>query len=177
MKEICASCAICDFMPPQKQLRQLYFQDEGAPVLILDDASEDSTEALRVARLLLGDNMTFTYTTTIRCTQKIHRVKPDRYDNALQHCAVWTHLLTGDRLVILATQHGLKQMRIGHEMKEGSMSKSIKWGLTLCIPPLSSMTAQDIQHYAAQTHRLLVTAGLVTKVTAGPKNEPKLLEK
>jgi len=166
MKGICATCSICDFMPPQKRLRQLSFQDEGAPVLILDDTNGNSTEALRVAKLLLGDDVPFTYTTTVRCVQKIHQVSSDALDKALQRCAVWTHLLTDNRSVILATQHGLQQMRVGREVKAGGMFKSVKWGLVLCVPPLHSMTNQDIQHYSTLAHRMLVTAGLAAKVAA-----------
>lgn len=163
MKDICAACSICDFMPPQKRLRQLSFQDEGAPILILDDTNGNPTEALRVAKLLVGEGIPFTYTTTIRCTQKIHQVSVESYGKALQHCAVWTHLLTDNRMAILATEHGLQQMRVNQGIKAGGIFKSTKWGLVLCIPPLHSMTNQEIQHYTTLTHRVLATTGLLAK--------------
>ena len=166
MKGICAACSICSDMPPQKRSRQLYFQDEGAPILVLDDSNGDSTEALRVAKLLLGEDTPFTYTTTVRCTQRIAQARPEALDIARRHCAVWTHLLTDNRMVILATQAGLRQMSITKDIKQGSTVKSVKWGLVLCIPPLYTMKAEDIKHYTAHVRRVLLTAGLIAKAVA-----------
>lgn len=164
MLNLCAECNVCsDFMPEQKTPRTSKVDFGCDPVvLVIDDASNyaDYPQAIDVARILVGD-VDFTYTTTIRCNHYPTDLKATERSTATARCAVWTHGLLENRMVILSTQRGMNQMKIETFRVPGDMFRNSKLGLLLCISPLLEMNETAIKHYKVKTQRLLREAKLV----------------
>lgn len=164
MKNLCAQCNVCEFVPEYVNRPVMYVQkddDNPPPILVLDDMlhSMGYGEALLYAHDLFGPRIAdFTYSTTMRC---VYNAEDEDRDIATARCAVWTHSLLENRLVTLATLRGLQQMGI-KDRKEGDAFRSSKYGLVLCIPPLWKMTTSyDFALIKTKTQRLLKEANLL----------------
>jgi hypothetical protein len=168
MKDICAQCAACSFMPEQKRERILsYYSDsreESPLVLVIDsDAGENETKArgMDTAQKIVAGTP-FSYTTTIRCEDWADKISDENVNAALSHCSVWTNFLASDRSVILATPNAMQQLHLPQKYQEpGVLFKSKRLGLMLCIMPLWIATEREIKEYQTKTARLLKGAGIL----------------
>jgi hypothetical protein len=170
MKDICAQCTACSFMPEQKRSRILSypnplapFSEEGSLVLIVDSNVGDSVTlsvGLRNAARIVGE-IPFTYTTAIRCEEWSSVLVPSQIEAALSHCSVWTNFLASERSVILATPDAMQQLHLPTKYHEpGVLFQSKRLGLMLCIMPLWIATEKEIKEYQTKTSRLFKKAGL-----------------
>lgn len=157
MNSLCSTCNICSFMPEQKTLRMSHLEEEGEKpvILVIDDEfkQSDYSNAIDVAMEILGEQK-FTYTTTIRCSFDPSALSFDQFNTAVQRCSVWTHHLLNDRLIILATKLGVKQMKLPKTVDEGDMFKS-PLGYVLVIPALYKMKPEVVSIYKNKALRLL----------------------
>lgn len=166
MRKLCAKCNICDFMPEQYIDKELFWwwgmrdeenQDNAeAPVLFIDDCSDkrDIIHALNVARdLVKGED--FIYTTTIRCDYMPGDLILPNFIKAAQRCAVWTHQLLDNRLLIVSTIMGLTQIQAGEDKKVGDIWRNTRLGVILCTPSLLAIPPAAIESYQSKIERVL----------------------
>lgn len=157
MISLCSTCNICSFMPEQKTLRMSHLEEEGEKpvILVIDDEFKQSnySDAVDVAMEILGEQK-FTYTTTIRCNFTPGELTAQQVDTATQRCSVWTHHLLNDRLIILSTITGVKQMKLPKVVGEGDMFRS-PLGYVLVIPALGDMKPEVVSIYKNKALRLL----------------------
>jgi hypothetical protein len=150
---------------PKQIIPRILYQDskpdlvERPKILVIDD-NPYSYSVTGVIDYVLDGNE-YIYTNSIRCHFDVGRVLEDDQEIAIARCAVWTNALLADRLVILSTVNGLKQMKIDPDKKPGDMFRSKKLGLILCIPPLYSMLDAEYDLYAAKAMRLMKEARIV----------------
>lgn len=163
MQKLCASCNVCDFLPEQKLPRVLSVEEEGEwpRVLVIDDnfSKKNYQQAIETAQQILGD-VPFTYTSTIRCDLPSDLELP-KLRIAASRCSVWTGSLVENRSVILTTQRGLDQMKLGAEREVGDMFRNNRAGLILCIPPLIRLKGVAVNPYRTKAQRLLKEAKLI----------------
>lgn len=157
----CRNCNICAFMPEQDEERIpcCIFGERDitqVSILVVDDCADkrDMLHNMERASRLLHERP-FIYTTTIRCDYISGEISKEAEEKALNRCAVWTHQLLENRMFILSTLNGLKQMRIGEGRGEGDLWRSLRLGVILCIPPLDRMTVKEFSAYMAKTERVL----------------------
>lgn len=169
------NCSVCTFMPKQDRERVLHWhpstvtdakeafrnETEGnpAPVLVIDNASSDQeiVDATCIAEILLED-VQFIYTNTIRC--KYEQLTTEQRATALSRCSVWTgHMIEG-RAIIISTLEGLKQLKVEKEIAPGTIVRSPRLGLVLCVPPLTSLHGPELLAYKSKIQRMVKEAKL-----------------
>lgn len=161
MNNICAKCNVCSFMPPQIGPRELSLGDDNATVLVIDDArgEDDLLLGLERAALFLGKGVAFTYTSSIRCTHDA--LSNEQQEEALAKCSVWTNYLLGGRSLVVTTENGLHQMKVGEGKKAGDLFRNEQLGVVLVIHPLhSSFDVSTDSFYLAQIARAKKSAGV-----------------
>jgi hypothetical protein len=165
MNNIIAKCNICSsFMPEQEEDRRLSWiygsgpiaETKLAPVLFIDncDDKRDISRALLVATDLVRDS-NFVYTTTIRCDFMPGEIEIKQLIQAEHRCAVWTHSLLENRLLIISTQAGLRQMQLGEDKSPGDIWQNSRVGVVLCVPPLLRIPPSAIATYQSKIERVI----------------------
>lgn len=165
MSDLITTCNICAAMPDQDEPRMLRWwwgsrdveEIDQDKVLVIDDCPDkrDVRRAVELARDLVRGTQ-FTYTTTIRCDYVLGELTADGEKMALNRCAVWTHQLLANRLLILSTLNGLHQMRITERVTvPGDLWLNHRLGAILCIPPLYLMTGKEMGTYQSKVMRVL----------------------
>jgi hypothetical protein len=126
------------------------------PVLFIDncDDKRDVMRSMDVARDLV-QSTDFTYTTTIRCDFILGELPAKDVLLAADRCAVWTHHLLENRLLIVSTEAGLKQMQVQEIRSPGHMWRNSRLGVILCIPPLLRIPPGAIVSYQSKIERVL----------------------
>jgi hypothetical protein len=147
-------------MPEQSKRRILSIGDGNAKVLVIDDCKShlQLDLSLEVADILLKPTP-YLFTTSVRC--EFNSLPKEALPIAISRCSVWTRSLTENRLVILSTFSGLKQLKVETDRGPGSMFRNNRLGLILQIPPLLEMDGKTIEGFRPKAQRLLREARLI----------------
>lgn len=135
--------------------------DTPTRILVLDDieVQDDYDAALAVAFKLLG-TAEFAYSPTIRCEHTEDEMSIECLRTVVSRCAVWTNIISDNRLVILATKRGMDQLKVGADKSEGDIFRVGKLGVVLCIPALITLNL-ELPAYRERARRVLREAGLL----------------
>lgn len=174
LAESCSMCNVCGFVKryPSPMLCEDSMGEYDAGMeparpllLVIDDLfeSEEYKNRQMVVSSLLPVDIAFTYTSTVRCSVLHEDMIPGRFDVILSRCSVWTNSLLDERLVILSTVNGLKQMKVEKDYNEGDMFKSVRLGVVLVIPPIKMLGPRDrfFSVYQEKVKRVMKEAGLL----------------
>lgn len=161
MLELCAKCNVCGFMPVQTVDRTLYYVNQDAPVLVIDDTVRglDMLPSVSILCDLLSREVEFTYTNAIRCWYHPGSISLEQEEVALQSCSVWTRQLLDNRHLILSTKRGLRQL--GMDREEGEAFRSNRLGLVLVIPRVRTLVDSLFTEYQHRVQRMLKEARLI----------------
>jgi hypothetical protein len=163
MIELCANCQVCN-LPKQRELRAAYYSESGEieKVVLLDDNHQGSGTYcdFHSNSLLLFGKIDFAYTSTTRC--EMEGATSEQKARAIQRCSVWTNLVCHDRLVIVSTLTGLRQLGIepGHQI--GDVFTDDVNGVIVVIPPLNTITPEEMKNeWRPKVRRVLKESGLL----------------
>lgn len=160
MSELCKSCTACEFMPTQIYNRVLcheYVAEEKPPlVLVIDGFWSMGMEDHSMQRVkeLLQKDVSFTYTTTLRCYGAMSLTIDERHD-ANSRCSVWTNMLLESRALIIGVPSAMEQLKI-EKNSPGDFFKSARLGVMLVIPGVVTPEMDmDFSSYQAKVARAL----------------------
>ena len=158
---ICGQCNIChSIVPRTEDTKPILAYDIGgeSPVLLVIDDSPDVGEAASIMSELMGKPVPFTYTSSVRCLDRLGTINNDAL---VSRCSVWTHSLVEGRAAIITTRNGLKQLKAAEDRNEGDLFKHSRLGVVLVIPPLNSLDMERNLHiYTKKVKRVLSEVGL-----------------
>lgn len=157
--QLCSKCNVCAFMPEQDRDRTLLFKqmvNEEYITLVIDDCQNQDQWVVGMAWAseLLGHNIAFDFTSTVRCDYNPDDLTPEHQQEAIDKCGVWTNLLLERRAVILTTETGLRQMKVDSR-PVGSVFRSTMLGIIVVLPPLHAFDDGLFQHYLPKVQRAL----------------------
>lgn len=169
LDKLCERCNICwNLLPQPKSPPVLSIKGEEdekpAAILVIDDCSiiAHYGECLDVVHGWLGGKIAFDYTTTIRCDHRPQKLEAEVIEQIVAKCSVWTHGIAEGRKIILATERGLRQLKVKNEHKEGDVFRNARLGVVVVIPSLINVhpRSEEFRTFKSKVERALKEVGL-----------------